>query len=657
MAFPSKEKGRGVFAALKASGWESVRLVLSQYWVRLIGLNLLYLLCCLPVITIPAATCGLHRVILNMVRETRYEGVFHGFFAEFRTHFLKRTVFGLLLLLAPVSIACYPIIFGMEGSAVVIATTISVLLYFCITKYFYPLLVLLDVFLVTMFGTALSSCINFFLTTDGQASAVGTIVSAGYGFVCGAYMPISSFGSGLQKALSFLPGTYGTALLRNHMLRGVFAEMSAQGFPAAAIDAIRDGLDCSLRFFGAAVSQSAMYAVLCGSVAALIGLRSTRAMLLLARALYLLEIPFFGFLLDCKVTTAQCTIIAFLYDRCRDCPPEELPEGQPHRFGGWPLLTAAVAGVTLATGLMAVYLYTLPQDDALLTAVGGVTPLVTFHRGDCTVAPENTLPAFRSAILKGGDRIELDVQMTSDGVVVVTHDSNLKRCTGKNAKVYDLTYAEVAQLDAGRWFSSRFADTRIPTLEQVLQLCRGRIGLNVEIKPSAATPALEAETVRLLREYGFDSSNCVITSQSYETLHKVKALAPEYPTGYILALGVGNYYDLPDADFFSVETTFITSGMVNAVHLRGKTVSAWTIDREKVATHMLELGVDDLITDKPDMVQDLLARNQQVDDSLIDFRDLLNALLHPEQPADSSDDAEEAITDAVEDPEEFVDAA
>ena len=376
-----------------------------------------------------------------------------------------------------------------------------------------------------------------------------------------------------------------------------------------------------LVFFGASL--------LVYSVAALIGLRSTRAMLLLARALYLVEIPFFGFLLDCKVTTAQCTIIAFLYDRCRDCPPEELPEGKPHCFGGWPLLTAAVAGVTL----------------------------VTFHRGDCTVAPENTLPAFRSAILKGGDRIELDVQMTSDGVVVVTHDSNLKRCTGKNAKVYDLTYAEVAQLDAGRWFSSRFADTRIPTLEQVLQLCRGRIGLNVEIKPSAATPALEAETVRLLREYGFDSSNCVITSQSYETLHKVKELAPEYPTGYILALGVGNYYDLPDADFFSVETTFITSGMVNAVHLRGKTVSAWTIDREKVATHMLELGVDDLITDKPDMVQDLLARNQQVDDSLIDFRDLLNALLHPEQPADSSDDAEETITDAVEDPEEFVDAA
>ena len=168
----------------------------------------------------------------------------------------------------------------------------------------------------------------------------------------------------------------------------------------------------------------------------------------------------------------------------------------------------------------------------------------------------NDIVFLGNSITDGCEWAELDVQMTSDGVVVVTHDSNLKRCTGKNAKVYDLTYAEVAQLDAGRWFSSRFADTRIPTLEQVLQLCRGRIGLNVEIKPSAAPPALEAETVRLLREYGFDSSNCVITSQSYETLHKVKALAPEYPTGYILALGVGNYYDLPDADFFSVSILF-----------------------------------------------------------------------------------------------------
>ena len=78
----------------------------------------------------------------------------------------------------------------------------------------------LDVLLLTMFGTALSSVVNFFMSTQGQISAVGTIVSAAYGFVCGAYMPISQFSEGIQKVLSFLPGTYGTSLLHNHLMRG-----------------------------------------------------------------------------------------------------------------------------------------------------------------------------------------------------------------------------------------------------------------------------------------------------------------------------------------------------------------------------------------------------------------------------------------------------
>ncbi len=133
-------------------------------------------------------------------------------------------------------------------------------------------LIVLDVLLLTTFGTVLSSCINFFLSTDGQASAVGTIVSAGYGFICGAYMPISNFGDGLQKVLSFLPGTYGTSLLRNHTLRGVFAEMSRQGFPDPVVEAIRDSVDCNLEFFGTKVEIGAMYAILCGSILLLIGI-------------------------------------------------------------------------------------------------------------------------------------------------------------------------------------------------------------------------------------------------------------------------------------------------------------------------------------------------------------------------------------------------
>lgn len=134
------------------------------------------------------------------------------------------------------------------------------------------LLILSDVVILTMFGTVLSSIVNGFLSTQGQMSAVGTIVSAGYGFICGAYMPMSQFGEGLQNALMFLPGTYGTSLIRNHTLAGVFEEMSAQGFPPEVVEGIRSSIDCNLTFFGRDVSVGAMYAVMLLSLAALVAI-------------------------------------------------------------------------------------------------------------------------------------------------------------------------------------------------------------------------------------------------------------------------------------------------------------------------------------------------------------------------------------------------
>ena len=134
------------------------------------------------------------------------------------------------------------------------------------------MLLLLDIFLLVMFGTALSSLINFFLSSQGQMSAVGTIISAGYGFICGAYMPISQFGEGLQKVIAFLPGTYGTSLIRNHALRGVYKEMAAEGFPAETIEGIKDSIDCNLYFFGEKVGLNTMYLILVGSVVLLIAL-------------------------------------------------------------------------------------------------------------------------------------------------------------------------------------------------------------------------------------------------------------------------------------------------------------------------------------------------------------------------------------------------
>ncbi|MBQ9806786.1 MAG: ABC transporter permease [Clostridia bacterium] len=133
------------------------------------------------------------------------------------------------------------------------------------------LLLLLDVVLLSLFGTALSSVLHFFLSTQGQISAVGSIVSSCYGFICGAYMPISQFSEGLQTVISFLPGTYGTALVRNHAMRGVFAEMESLGLPSDVIEVMKDGIDCNLYFFDHKVELGAMYAILIASILLLVG--------------------------------------------------------------------------------------------------------------------------------------------------------------------------------------------------------------------------------------------------------------------------------------------------------------------------------------------------------------------------------------------------
>ena len=133
------------------------------------------------------------------------------------------------------------------------------------------LLLILDVFMLVLFGTALSSLINLFLSTQGQLSAVGTIISAGYGFICGAYMSIYSFSKGLQKVIVFLPGTYGTSLVRNHSMQGVLAEMQTEGVPTEVISGIKDALDCNLYFFDNKVNTPMMYVILGVAIALLVG--------------------------------------------------------------------------------------------------------------------------------------------------------------------------------------------------------------------------------------------------------------------------------------------------------------------------------------------------------------------------------------------------
>lgn len=134
------------------------------------------------------------------------------------------------------------------------------------------IMLFIDVALLILFGTALSSVINFFLTTQGQITAVGTMVGAGYGFICGAYIPISSFSEGLQKVIMFFPGTYATSLIRNHSLSGVIDEFNSQGIPKMILTSMKDVFDCNLYFFDKKVEMTTMYLILCITIILLLAI-------------------------------------------------------------------------------------------------------------------------------------------------------------------------------------------------------------------------------------------------------------------------------------------------------------------------------------------------------------------------------------------------
>lgn len=132
------------------------------------------------------------------------------------------------------------------------------------------LLIILDIFILANFGTVLSSIVNSFLKTQGQMSAVGTIVSSGYGFICGAYMPLSQFSPWLRNILMFLPGTYATSLIKNHTLVGVTSSLLDEGFPIEVVKGIRDSIDYNIYFFNHQVPVYVMYLVTIISISVLL---------------------------------------------------------------------------------------------------------------------------------------------------------------------------------------------------------------------------------------------------------------------------------------------------------------------------------------------------------------------------------------------------
>lgn len=230
---------------------------------------------------------------------------------------------------------------------------------------------------------------------------------------------------------------------------------------------------------------------------------------------------------------------------------------------------------------------------------------VMAHRGASTEAPENTMAAFQKAIDDMADYIELDVQLTNNGEVIVMHDSNAYRTTGVDANIVNMTYKEVKTLDAGSWFSDEYVGENVPSLKEVLELTQGKIKLNIELKPADNGNALAKNTVRIIEKYNM-VNDCVITSFSESALKAVKTYNQEIKVGYILSAAYGDFYDMKNVDFFSVNAAFLSKRTIDAIHNSGKRVYAWTVNNKESIKNLTNKGVDGIITDNPVLARETI---------------------------------------------------
>ena len=231
------------------------------------------------------------------------------------------------------------------------------------------------------------------------------------------------------------------------------------------------------------------------------------------------------------------------------------------------------------------------------------TPMIMAHRGFSARAPENTEPAFQMCIDDGFSAAELDVQMTADGTIIVLHDDNLKRTTGLNKNVWEVTYDEIKDLDNGSFFDEKYAGTKIPTLDEVIKLAasgKEKLYLNIEIKRNGHDDGIIEKVVDIIVKNNYLDS-CDVTSQDYQTLVDVRKINPSVLTAYTSAVGIGSIESLEAADIISIQETFATYENIERIHGVGKRVFVWTVNEEDTMKELVGLNVDAILTNNPDL--------------------------------------------------------
>lgn len=245
----------------------------------------------------------------------------------------------------------------------------------------------------------------------------------------------------------------------------------------------------------------------------------------------------------------------------------------------------------------------LRSNESLVYAKWSV--LISAHRGDAEAAPENSLPSITSAIEKGFQSVELDVQLTRDGVAVLHHDYNLKRMAGVQERVSDLTYDELRLLTIGQ--DAEMTNIPIPMLSEALAEAKGRIKLLLDLKPYGPSEELVQEVVGLVKQFEMEEDVYIQSFDSYTLMH-IRTLAPDIKIGQILYIALGNLSDL-DVDFYTIEKVMLTKTLVDQAHADGREVWVWTVNSERNLKEVLKFQIDGIVTDYPLLAQSIVELN------------------------------------------------
>ncbi len=241
------------------------------------------------------------------------------------------------------------------------------------------------------------------------------------------------------------------------------------------------------------------------------------------------------------------------------------------------------------------------------------------HRGGAAYAPENTMAAFMNAFLLKADYFELDVAMTKDGVLVVIHDDTVDRTTDGTGKVAELTYDYIRTLDAGSWFSPEFAGEHVPTLGEVLNTFRGKIGILIEIKDPSIYPGIEQKVADELTKRNMDkpeNGKIIVQSFDWGSMQLFHEILPDVPVGVLAYLAAqvtdealaeaATYADyvnpmLGDPNYPPIYDR-VTPALIDRIHDYGMGILVWTVDTPADIAWLVKAHVDGIITDNPDYV-------------------------------------------------------